>query len=583
MPAGPITRVEVAAVVATLLLVGALLLGVARRTSATFDEPSFVAAGWSALRGDYRLSNIHPPLARMLHAAPLALMGAVAPPQVDGALDVSVEERDGRDHRTGAWFLFRNQLPAQVLLVRARLASVAITLLMCATVWAAARARYGPRAGALALLLIGLEPLVLAHGPLALTDIPLTAFGFAALESLREFHRGGGARWLVAAGLLLGAAAASKASALILLPAIGVQALLPWRDAGARPLPRRLGATVVVTVVAALVVLALYRFDPHLAAVPFLRAVTYAGAPSDVYLMGAFHPRKPWTYYFVAVGIKSSIALLALTGARLLLDLVGALRRRTSVDDVRDLVLPALMLGVTAGAGLAIGVRHVLPIYPFLVVYAAGIATRGRTILRPRPGGGATALLRLAPIALVACQAAEAALAFPHYIPWFNRLSGGSARGVYWLTDSNVDWGQAMLSLGEWLKSHPRVRGVYLAPFWVGDPAAHGISHQLLFGSGVVPEGEHQFQPGEPRVVAISANVLVGVGDAERRDLYAWLRPRRPLAVIGNAMFLYDVTGDGAAQVALARAFRLHGRPDRAEAALREAARLGVTTEAGAR
>lgn len=579
MPAGPITRVEVAVVGATLLLVGALLLGVARRTSATFDEPAFVAAGWAALRGDYRLSNVHPPLARMLHAAPLALTGAADPPRFDGELAATIEE----DNRTGGWFMFRNRISAQALLARSRVTSIALTLGLCLAVWAAARARFGPRAGALALLLIGLEPLLLAHGPLAVTDMPLTAFSFMALECLRAFHRGGGARWLVAASVLLGAAGASKASAIILLPAIGAQALLPWPDAGARPLRQRIAATVVAAGTAALVVLGVYRFEATEALIPYWRALNYAATTSDVYLMGEFHPGKPWTYYFVAVGVKSSLPLLFLTAARLLLDSVGALRRRTSVDDVRDLVLPALLLGAAASAELAIGVRHVLPIYPFLVVYAAGLAVRGRRVLRPRARGGASALLRLAPVALVACHAAEVALAFPHYIPWFNRLAGGSARGPYWLTDSNVDWGQAMLSLGEWLEAHPRVRGVYLAPFWVGDPAAHGISHQLLVGTGVVPEGEHEFQPDEPRVVAISANVLVGVGDAERRDLYAWLRPRRPLAVLGSAMFLYDVTGDGAAQVALARAFRHHGRPDRAEAALREAARLGVTTDEGAR
>lgn len=579
MPPLPITRVEVAGVASTLLLVGALLLGVARGTSATFDEPAFVAAGWAALRGDYRLSNIHPPLARMLHAAPLALSGLADPPQLDREPTRAAAIEQDQDGRIGGWFMFRNRLPAQELLALSRVTSIAITLALCLAVWAAARARYGPRAGVVALLLVGLEPLLLGHGPLALTDVPLTAFGFMVIECLRVFHRGGDARWLVAASLLLGAAAASKASAMVLLPAIGLQALLPW-GTGARPVRERLIATAVATAAAVLVLLVVYRFDSGEASKPFMRASAFAVTVSDdVYLMGEFHPRKPWTYYFVAVGVKSSLALLFLTGARLLIDLVGALRRRTSVDDVRDLVLPVLLLAVASGASVAIGVRHVLPIYPFLAVFAAGLAVRGRAVLRPRPHRGGAALLRLAPVALLACHAVEAAVAFPHYIPWFNRLAGGSARGPYWLTDSNVDWGQAMQGLGEWLKLNPQVRGVYLAPFWVGDPAAHGISHQRLFGSGVVPEGEHEFLPDEPQVIAISANVLVGVGDRERRDLYAWLRPRRPLAVIGHAMFLYDVTGDGAAQVALARAFRLHGRPDRAEAALRAAARLGVVMD----
>ena len=42
------------------------------RTSATFDEPGHLAAGYAALaKGDYRLDISHPPLARMLMAVPL--------------------------------------------------------------------------------------------------------------------------------------------------------------------------------------------------------------------------------------------------------------------------------------------------------------------------------------------------------------------------------------------------------------------------------------------------------------------------------------------------------------------------------
>jgi hypothetical protein len=68
-----------------------------------------------------------------------------------------------------------------------------------------------------------------------------------------------------------------------------------------------------------------------------------------------------------------------------------------------------------------IGLRHILPIYPFLFVLLGGSA-----VLLWQSGGAWTrrCLPLLAVWQLVSCLAA-----YPHYLAYFNELAGGSQNG----------------------------------------------------------------------------------------------------------------------------------------------------------
>src|SRR5918998_650891 len=72
--------------VALLMLMGAQMLGVIRQKSLTVDEWVLIPAGFYHLTaGDFRPVHEHPPVAKVLAAAPLALLGAEAPPVEPGA------------------------------------------------------------------------------------------------------------------------------------------------------------------------------------------------------------------------------------------------------------------------------------------------------------------------------------------------------------------------------------------------------------------------------------------------------------------------------------------------------------------
>ncbi|GIW97442.1 MAG: hypothetical protein KatS3mg111_0775 [Pirellulaceae bacterium] len=61
-------------------------------------------------------------------------------------------------------------------------------------------------------------------------------------------------------------------------------------------------------------------------------------------------------------------------------------------------------------------------------------------------------------IVLVTLSAASSLRVHPYYTSYFNTLSGGPENGWRLLNHSNIDWGQDMLEVDEWIKEHPQCR-----------------------------------------------------------------------------------------------------------------------------
>jgi hypothetical protein len=117
-------RAWLGASIALLALTAAAQISSIVQESQTFDESVHLAAGFSYLRaGDYRMNQEHPPLFKMLCAAPLLFTDArlpiehpswTAPSQIEFGLE----------------FLYKNTLPADRLLLLGRIPAILITLLL---------------------------------------------------------------------------------------------------------------------------------------------------------------------------------------------------------------------------------------------------------------------------------------------------------------------------------------------------------------------------------------------------------------------------------------------------------------------
>jgi hypothetical protein len=194
-----------------------------------------------------------------------------------------------------------------------------------------------------------------------------------------------------------------------------------------------------------------------------------------------------------------------------------------------------IFYGALSAAGhVDIGLRHLLPIYPFFyALLAAGLLT-----LRWKGKTPVMAVILLA-------SAAESLAAYPYYTAFFNVAVGGPKNGPKYLVDSNIDWGQDLKRLGQFSAQHgsPRFCVTYFgtAPAWYYVPRAGNFPALEEIRKGTDLDCEF---------AAVSVTPLEGVYVPQ--ELFAWLRDVPPLERIGYSIYVWDVH-DPTVTAALAR------------------------------
>jgi hypothetical protein len=203
----------------------------------------------------------------------------------------------------------------------------------------------------------------------------------------------------------------------------------------------------------------------------YLYGFTYATRSAEsrrAYLHGQFSETGWHAYFPVAYLVKTPLPelLLLLAGAAAL----ATRRARITGDPVLALGLFtfAVLYGATAlFTNLNIGLRHVIPVYPALIVAASASVAWAKS----RAG-------RIGVLSLAAWMAAVAVASFPCYLSYFNEVAGGWRSGHRWLVDSNLDWDQDFLRLLKYQKAHSGERIVFLP---LGkSPRPRGLTTDLL-------------------------------------------------------------------------------------------------------
>src|SRR5690606_25935262 len=65
---------------------------------------------------------------------------------------------------------------------------------------------------------------------------------------------------------------------------------------------------------------------------------------------------------------------------------------------------------------------------------------------------------------------------YPHQLAYFNEVAGGPKSGHKHLLHSNLDWGQDLLYLNEWVDKHPGAHPFHLAYYGYFDPRVVGLN-----------------------------------------------------------------------------------------------------------
>jgi len=209
------------------------------------------------------------------------------------------------------------------------------------------------------------------------------------------------------------------------------------------------------------------------------------------------------------------------------------IRWRRFLDDTVYTLLPlAVFLVAAMTAKLNIGARHILTIYPF-VLLLAGCAVN-KFYGAPRKS------FRLLLVSLCLLAISEFISIYPHYLAFFNQFTGGPRNGHKYLIDSNLDWGQDLKGLKHWMDEHD-VRHINLSYFGTADPAYYRIDCTHLPGEPFFDE-KLTGDPRLPGFVAVSVTNLRGLYFPDNaRNLYKPLLDMKPAAVIGYSIYVYRV------------------------------------------
>ena len=502
-------RIAVPALLALFVVCGFVSLS---RDSATFDETAHLGAGVSYFEtGDFRLNPEHPPLVKLIAAAPLAILhrggGDYDSPLWTGSRASAGDERRSHASEWGFGFEFLNGPRKDALrrdpaarLSPARCTILFLGVLLAMVVYAWARELYGRPAGLLALALAVTCPALLAHARLVTTDLP-AALGFTATAWLAW-------RWLSApswrraalTGTALGVAALFKFSCALLAPLIVVLAAIAVAT-GRLHLKRAGAGIALIAAIAYGAIWAGYGFrfdasrDPgyvleweglagetrpspaiafarehRLLPEAYLFGFAYAKAESTerVAFLDGGQSLAGWYRYFPeAFLLKTPLGFTALA---LWVLAAGLLRTRgESFDGWCVALTPLAFAAVAILTRFNIGHRHLTPLYPFLCLAispaAAWLAERGARAV-------AVAIL-------VGSCFVSFALATPRYLSYFNVVAGGPRGGAKHLVDSNVDWGQDLIRLKSWMSAQG-VEEVNLAYFGTADPRAYEIKFRKV-------------------------------------------------------------------------------------------------------
>jgi 4-amino-4-deoxy-L-arabinose transferase-like glycosyltransferase len=488
--------------------------------SQTSDEPAHIACGMEWLsRGTYTYDGAqHPPLTRVLAALGPYSRGARSLGKINEIYEGDLILDRGPEYR--------------IRLFLARLGELPFLILLCAASWLWGRRLLGEIGGALTVLLVVTNPNILAHAGLATTDIGITATMAAALYSYVRWTANRTRRNAVWFGLWMALAALTKFTA---LPYIGLTILLAeiWRWYIARskrePWGFPAGQLGVSVVVGLLVLWAGYRFDfgpSHPGGVPvpapalFRGLGTFLGHASRghaAFLLGETSMTGWWYYFPVALAVKTPLPLLLL-GIVGMAGTVTLMRRREFEPAIPLFVVIAIMaVGVTAHVD--IGVRHILPLYPFLALLGA----RGAIDLWTR--ADSTRFVKGVTTALAASALFIVVRAHPDHLAYFNPLAG--ARPDRILVDSNLDWGQDLYRLADVVRKL-RIDSVRVAYFGTADMQWAGVPNA------------RRLEPNEAATgfVAASRTNLAGVwvGPA-----YQWLYKYQVVGTVGPSLVLFYV------------------------------------------
>lgn len=296
-----------------------------------------------------------------------------------------------------------------------------------------------------------------------------------------------------------------------------------------------------------------------------LMVIQRAGGGNTTFFLGQLTSGSWWYYFPVAYALKESLAFHILSLFALVIAIRFVLRAKEKsftavVEWMKDnfaltisIVFIAFYWTQSMTSNLNIGVRHVLPTFPFIYFLVSRELVRWvQTYSYPDPKNFREWLqsiyekyIKAAPKYLVIGAFLiwiflTSILAFPNYLSYYNELVLGPQNGQDYIVDSNYDWGQDLKRLKDFVEDH-KINKIYIDYFGGGNPAYY-------FGDKFEPWWSARGEPPKGSWFAISATfrqngyaVPIRGYEIREEDRYPWLKKHEPVARAGYSIFIYKI------------------------------------------
>jgi hypothetical protein len=580
--------------IAAILLIFVFLICVfsVKDDSLTMDELAHLPAGYSYLtQKDMRLNPEHPPLIKDLAAIPLLFIrGIKFPSQID-AWKKDVNGQWG----FGNYFLFKTGNPADKMIFLGRIPMILVLILLGFFIFKWVKEIYGNFAAILALFLFSFSPTFLAHGRLVTTDVGAAAGYFIATYYFLKALKKPSKKNIIFAGISFGLAQLAKFTVIILIPYFIFLAFAWWIFKSKKFL-QTLKVLISVFVIGYILIWPVYLYHvwnyplekqifdieellkereipilgkmikrlPKLTEVLIWLAKNPVLRPYSHYLTGLslviFRGMGGHTMYFLgevsAAGwrnffpfsyvVKEPLAFHILT----IIALIWAslkikepfwkrpLKRifdwiREHFVEFSSLTLILIYWAFSLSTPLTLGIRHLLPIFPFTFLLVSGAMN---SILKPPYLKLKYSVLAI----LILWQAISVIKIYPHFLSYANEIVGPENLYIY-TVDSNLDWGQDLKRLKKWVDEN-KIEKIYI-DYFGGADVEYYFGKKYLRWWGTRDPNEFE----KPNYFAISASFLQGgkglpaKGFDQPTGYYLWLEKYKPIARIGYSIFVYYI------------------------------------------
>ena len=569
--------------VAVVVVAAAVAIGSVWRDAPIVDEIPHIGAGYGYIfEQSHAFNPEHPPLAKDLAALGLYFGGIKT--TISHQLFVKHSASVNDQWNFGRQLIFNSDNDPISLIHWAKLPILLLFVLSAWIIFVWSRRLYSRREAFLAVFMFALCPTVIAHSRFVTTDMA-ALFGvlvgtYFFIQYLQASTRPN--LWL--AGLALGIALICKFSTFLLLPFF-LLLTIAWSYAHRQTIRQavaKLGKTVLIFIIAFVVVVGpVYQL--HVSNYPPAKqkadAASLLATFSNKFIAGLLinssdkpvlrpfaeyglgllmvtqrieggnrisflgqvvNQGGPW-YFPIVYAFKEPLPFLILLLIAILTSLGSLVRGHlgrfrhwltTHFSQFSMLLWLAIYWAFSLASTVNIGVRHLLPVYGFTFILVAGQIGQLQ-IYRKK-------YFRVFIGILLTWYVIEFASVYPYYLTYFNQLAGGPAGGHRYVTDSNLDWGQDLQRLADWVKKN-NIQKINLDYFgWADQSYYLGNSFKWMVGGQYLSRAAFLRDNPQGGYLAVSATYYQQ--SIYSTDHYKWLKDIPPVKVIGNSIFVWHIT-----------------------------------------